>query len=95
MITPDDACDGYVFLPDRIGVEGGMLLLDSEHGTVHIQPTGDGFNINVYPSRNAPRGKRLPGLFWASRIENARRVGAKMLDLIADGVNIGAYGKEK
>ncbi|CAM4135898.1 hypothetical protein NONI108955_11090 [Nocardia ninae] len=88
MITQDDARNGYVFLDGRIGIDGAMLLLSTENGVAHVTEHGDGFHIDVFPS-HAPRGKRHPGYFIAWKLENALRVGARMLEFIGKGYEIG------
>ncbi|WP_280430016.1 hypothetical protein [Nocardia brasiliensis] len=88
MITQDDARDGYVFLDGRIGIDGAMLLLNTKSGVAHVTQHGDGYHIDVYPA-HAPRGKREPGYFIASELDNALRVGARMLEFVAMGYEIG------
>ncbi|WP_280485382.1 hypothetical protein [Nocardia cyriacigeorgica] len=82
MITEHDARDGYRYFADRIGVEGAMLLLNTDDGTAHITLHGSGFYVDVYPTN----GK--PGYYTVPNVENARRLGARLLYFASRGADI-------
>jgi hypothetical protein len=84
MIRKADERNGYEYISEAHGHPGGILLLNTDFGTVHISMHGDGYHVDVFPER----GMGNPVYFVVPGLGRARLLGMKLLRLVAEGVNL-------